>query len=244
MAQTPIASRIGALSSLVLLVAGCSDQRDAAISKEYELIQAQYTECAEQGQEIAKYLDTGKPIRFDPNHGDKRKEVLKLEGEQRALTIRRYAAQVIQACDYNRAQAEAASRSRAAGLEASRSRAAAEAEASRSRAATHRAAEQRFIEVCEEFGGTVDKGEIPVSGWSEGPNRWGCAIEYPECNVATAESSESCKRNPTSQGTFYIPLDYDANLLPNNFSRQVCRSHQKDGWGDWWHEDTHVCAIS
>jgi hypothetical protein len=106
------------LAALIVAACGTGAQGTAARSPDAGpvagrvsssgLIESRYTDCNQGGQNLAHYLDTGRPKSNDPGYAHERQQVLILSGEQRALAIRQFADQYIQACTRQKQQAEAA----------------------------------------------------------------------------------------------------------------------------------------
>lgn len=110
----------------------------------------------------------------------------------------------------------------------SKEEAAQAAEASAAAAATsaaraEREARRRYREACERLGGRVDSD--------------GCAIDYPQWSEGTSGPAGSTK------WTFYIQLDDDGNVVANKDAEDFCTQFKAEGNGDWWHEDTQICAV-
>ena len=89
------------------------------------LIAAQFPVCAQQGQALATYLNTGLPTSNDPTYGDERQEALSLSGAQRALYIRQQADAYIQKCDQQQVQTQTQDSQQAAAAAAAAKEAAA-----------------------------------------------------------------------------------------------------------------------
>lgn len=215
----------GLLIGATMMLTACENGDDGRSSSRtnYDLIIAAYPECQENGRRVARYLDTGQPTGLDPEYGDWRQQVLELSGERRALAIRQYAAEVIQACDEKMEHAAEEAR-----------RSAEAAQASRLAEIELRKAQRRYRIACENLGGRVVGNGLP---FFSGPNHEGCVIDYPQW-------SEGWRNNANSSvGTFHIPLDENGKLHRDKYERLTCTEWQATGGGNWWHEDTQVCAI-
>lgn len=126
------------------------------------LVSAQYPVCADRGNALAHYLDTGQPTSDDPAYGDERQQVLGLAGERRALYIRQQADALIEQCDSQQAQAAAAAQAQAEAQAQAQAQAAQQAAAQAQADAEIRAA----TPACEAVGGRVifDGGSLECSG--------------------------------------------------------------------------------
>lgn len=97
MSGAPLPSRaqlvIVALAATVLSTCGQQAPTD------YGLVKAVHPDCLQQGVALARYLDTGEPTTNDPTYGNLRQQALALNGDARALFIRRQADVLIQVCD-------------------------------------------------------------------------------------------------------------------------------------------------
>lgn len=218
----------GLLTVVTLMLASCmNDGGQDSLGRDFGLIDAKHRECQNAGHKLARYLDTGRPTNLDPDYGDWRQHVLSLSGEARALAIRQHAAEFIDACDDAVAENRRDERKQ---RRHERKRAAA-AEAAQAAEAERRAALRRYRDACESLGGHVSGHHryvrIPLF---IGPNGKSCAIVYPQMTGST--------------GTFHIPLDKHGKLREFEYGRQLCAHWKAKGRGDWWHEDTHVCAVS
>jgi hypothetical protein len=118
----------------------------------YNLVPAQYPDCARQGTALATYLDTGEPTSDDPSFGDQRQQVLALTGDSRALFIRQTADAYIDQCDQQEYRSDASAS--AAASDASASASASAAAASASAAADVVANKARPL--CAAIGGTFE----------------------------------------------------------------------------------------
>jgi len=78
-----------------LVVAACGQLAPT----DYGLVRAQHSDCQQQGVALARYLDTGQPTSDDPTYGSLRQQALALNGDARALFIRRQGDALIQVCD-------------------------------------------------------------------------------------------------------------------------------------------------
>ena len=115
------------------------------------LIDAKYPVCADQGQALADYLDSGEPTSNDPAYGDQRQQVLSLSGESRSLYIRQQADAYIQNCDQVQLQSDI----NAAKQAAADRQAAAEDAAAAAAAAARNAASQAGTPTCSVVNGSL-----------------------------------------------------------------------------------------
>ncbi len=158
------------------------------------LIDAQYPICANQGQALASYLNTGEPTSNDPAYGDQRQQVLALSGASRALYIRQQADSYISKCDEIQLQAE----NDAAAQAAADKQAAAEAAAQAAAAAARRAAEAAGTPTCSAVGGNLS---VADDGSSMSCER----IAYIGTDGQTYQGATAPM--DTSSGQFSGPLD-------------------------------------
>ena len=122
------------------------------------LIQAQYPDCAQHGNDVAAYLNTGQPTGYDPSFGDQRQEVLSLGGQQRSLYIRQVADAVIGQCDQREAtaiQQQQAEQQAAQQQAQQQAAAAAQQAAAAAQQAAADAALARAQPVCQAMGGQI-----------------------------------------------------------------------------------------
>lgn len=222
--------RLSALVLTSLLGAGCGG---ATISGGYGLVSAEYQDCLAPGTAIAQYLDTGQPTSDDATYGGQRQQVLTLEGDARALYIRRTADAYIQQCDQQEMLNDQAAAAAAAASQAAAEQAAAASQAAAEQAAALQAAEQTFMGTCRQLGGTVDESTAEQTG----PNGWSCSIQYPQWSEGTHGPAGSTK------GTFYVPIDANGNLADDQQAQQFCANWKSQGNGNWWHPDTQICAV-
>lgn len=170
-----VAKRIGRLSKVIplsmlmagLVLSGCSAKDGTANESSPTtensgstgvtlpgvsgLVRAQFSDCAQGGQNLAAYLSTGLPTSNDPTYGNLRQEALSLSGEKQALYIRQQADAYIQQCDQDEAQAQADAAQEAAQQAALAAQQAAQAKAAYAEAAATRAGRPN----CNAVGGTL-----------------------------------------------------------------------------------------
>jgi hypothetical protein len=93
------------------------------------------------------------------------------------------------------------------------------------------AAEQKWVYTCEHLAGTAKRDTTNGTG----PNGWTCLILYHQYSEGDGGGG--------GEGTFQIPIDTSGNLMDAPAAEKRCAGAKALGWGDWWHPDTHVCAI-
>jgi hypothetical protein len=90
-----------------LLVAGCSNSTQSTANP-YHLLSAKYPDCQQQGEVMARYLDTGQPTLYDSfGWTDQRQSALSLSGVPKTTYIRQQANAFIRQCDSNLATQKA-----------------------------------------------------------------------------------------------------------------------------------------
>lgn len=149
------------------------------------LIAAQFSVCAQQGQALATYLNTGLPTSNDPSYGDERQEALSLSGAQQALYIRQAADSYIERCDQQQQQTQTQDSEQAVAAAA---------------AAKATAEEQSADPACQAVGGTVS---VSTDG-----STVSCGdISYVGTDGSTYDGADAPMNAATGQ--FAGPLDTD-----------------------------------
>lgn len=201
-----------------LLLAGCGQGSvRGAPSSGYGLINARHDDCQRQGNALAVYLDTGQPTSKDPTYGNERQQVLRLQGEQRALYIRQAADAYIQRCDQQEDAAETAA-----------AQAAADAKARAEAQAQQQAAQQHQAGVLAKEKGTC----TAVGGqWRDDLYNGICRIDY---------------RSPADGQLYHytVSFDQDGNMaaLPGQ-GKADCVPGFNGSDRPTWHPDTMICSV-
>jgi hypothetical protein len=202
-----------------LWLAGCAQGSAprAASSSGYQLIQAQHQDCQQQGEAFAAYLDTGQPTSNDPAYGNERRQVLNLQGEQRALYIRQIADAFIQQCDQQASQAAAAA---AQAVAAAKAQADAQAQA-QAQAQRQMDAQAKERATCSDVGGQ----------WREDLYNGICRIDY---------------RSPGDGQLYHYTVSFDqygnVTAVPGQ-GKADCKSGFEGSDHPTWHADTMICSI-
>jgi len=179
------------------------------------LVQSQYPTCNQQGETLAKYLDSGEPKSNDPAYGNERQQVLALQGDQRALAIRQYADQYISQCAQQESQAEAAA-----------AQAKADAEQKAQAEAQKQKHDQNAQANCARVGGTWKTGGI------FGP---GCNIDY----VSKGDGQTYHYGLSFDQDGNIV-----SDNLPEDKGPDACAAYGRQlGDQTVWHSDTMICSI-
>ena len=85
-----------------LPVVACTQSKGPTSANPYKLIAAKYPDCQQQGQAMARYLDTGQPALYDAfGWTDLRQTTQSLSGGARSKFIQQQANAFIQQCDVN-----------------------------------------------------------------------------------------------------------------------------------------------
>ena len=93
---------------LAVLLTGCNGSPKVANADPYQLATAKYADCQQQGEAMARYLDTGQHTLYDSfGWSDQRQTAISLTGNSRSLYIRQQANAAIDQCDTNEAQQKA-----------------------------------------------------------------------------------------------------------------------------------------